>query len=220
MATHSSILAWRILPGGLQSMGSQRVGHNWRDWARKEEIIPFHKIPLLTSHQWSESLYAELADVRCTRKTVLASAPCNFSLQRVGTNKSKPEVEFFSIQGACLKGKAALSSGECRSSRTENLQPLIVPHLMASPLQGLIPDIELGEGDDCIEISAPRQDPAFLHTLSSPPKTFWKTEQKQWGNPKGWWELHSPCSPDYPAPLSPWTPWRARLSGVAPLWAG
>ena len=32
MATHSSILAWRIPwteePGGLQSMGSQRVEHN------------------------------------------------------------------------------------------------------------------------------------------------------------------------------------------------
>ena len=32
MATHSSILAWEILwmkePGGLQSMGSQRVRHN------------------------------------------------------------------------------------------------------------------------------------------------------------------------------------------------
>ena len=32
MAGHSSILAWRISwreePGGLQSMGSQRVGHN------------------------------------------------------------------------------------------------------------------------------------------------------------------------------------------------
>jgi len=32
MATHSSILAWRITwteePGGLQSIGSQRVGHN------------------------------------------------------------------------------------------------------------------------------------------------------------------------------------------------
>ena len=27
MATHSSILAWRI-PGGLQSMGSQRVRHD------------------------------------------------------------------------------------------------------------------------------------------------------------------------------------------------
>ena len=33
MATHSIILAWRILwteePGGLQSMGSQRVWHDW-----------------------------------------------------------------------------------------------------------------------------------------------------------------------------------------------
>ena len=33
MATYSSILAWRIpwieKPGRLQSMGSQRVGHNW-----------------------------------------------------------------------------------------------------------------------------------------------------------------------------------------------
>ena len=33
MATHSSILAWRILwrevPGGLQSTGLQRVGHDW-----------------------------------------------------------------------------------------------------------------------------------------------------------------------------------------------
>ena len=33
MAIHSSILAWRIPwtkePGGLQSMGLQRVGHNW-----------------------------------------------------------------------------------------------------------------------------------------------------------------------------------------------
>ena len=32
MATHSGILAWRIPrteePGGLQSMGSKRVGHN------------------------------------------------------------------------------------------------------------------------------------------------------------------------------------------------
>ena len=36
-APHSSILAWRIpwteKPGGLQSMGSQRVRHNWSDLA-------------------------------------------------------------------------------------------------------------------------------------------------------------------------------------------
>ena len=37
MATHSSVLAWRIPgtgePGGLLSMGSHRVGHNWSDLA-------------------------------------------------------------------------------------------------------------------------------------------------------------------------------------------
>ena len=37
MATHSSVLAWRIPgtgePGGLPSMGSHRVWHNWRDLA-------------------------------------------------------------------------------------------------------------------------------------------------------------------------------------------
>ena len=40
MATHSSILAWKIKwteePGGLQSMGSQKVGH---DLATKQEQL-------------------------------------------------------------------------------------------------------------------------------------------------------------------------------------
>ena len=37
MAIHSSILAWRIPwreePGGLKSIGSQRIGHNWSNLA-------------------------------------------------------------------------------------------------------------------------------------------------------------------------------------------
>ena len=37
MATHSSVLAWKIPqmgePGGLPSVGSHRVGHNWSDLA-------------------------------------------------------------------------------------------------------------------------------------------------------------------------------------------
>ena len=41
-ATHSSILArripWTEEPGGLQSMGSQRVGHDWT--ANTHNIIP------------------------------------------------------------------------------------------------------------------------------------------------------------------------------------
>ena len=53
MATHSSTLAWKIPwteePGGLQSMGSRRVGHNWvtslslftfMHWRRKWQPTP------------------------------------------------------------------------------------------------------------------------------------------------------------------------------------
>ena len=50
MATHSSILAWRIPwteePGGLQSMGLQRVGHNW--------VINFILI-FFTKWNWEDS---------------------------------------------------------------------------------------------------------------------------------------------------------------------
>ena len=41
MATHSSVLVWRIPgmgePGGLLSMGSHRVGHDWSDLAAAAE---------------------------------------------------------------------------------------------------------------------------------------------------------------------------------------
>ena len=43
MATHSSVLAWRIPgtgePGGLQSMGSHRVGHDWSDLAAGAAVL-------------------------------------------------------------------------------------------------------------------------------------------------------------------------------------
>ena len=52
MATHSSILAWRIPwteePGGLESMGSWRVGH---DWATNTHTLPWiHSLPLLKAY--------------------------------------------------------------------------------------------------------------------------------------------------------------------------
>ena len=43
MATHSSVLAWRIPgtgePGGLLSMGSHRVGHDWSDLAAAVAVM-------------------------------------------------------------------------------------------------------------------------------------------------------------------------------------
>ena len=44
MATHSSVLAWRIPgttgePGGLPSMGLHRVRHNWSDLAPQQQHV-------------------------------------------------------------------------------------------------------------------------------------------------------------------------------------
>ena len=45
MATHSSVLAWRIPrtgePGGLLSLGSHRVGHDWSDLAAAAAVLNF-----------------------------------------------------------------------------------------------------------------------------------------------------------------------------------
>ena len=45
MATHSSVLAWRIPgtgePGGLPSMGSHRVGHDWSNLAAAAAAHPY-----------------------------------------------------------------------------------------------------------------------------------------------------------------------------------
>ena len=55
MATHSSVLAWRILgtgePGGLgpQSMGSHRVGHDWSDLAAAAAVLLDQSFTLTTS---------------------------------------------------------------------------------------------------------------------------------------------------------------------------
>ena len=52
MATHSSVLAWRIPgtgePGGLLSLGSHRVGHDWSNLAAACIIIVTYRILSLT----------------------------------------------------------------------------------------------------------------------------------------------------------------------------
>ena len=54
MATHSSILAWRIPqveePGGLQSIGSQRVKHDYSDLACLDGIKAFSSLIHCTSY--------------------------------------------------------------------------------------------------------------------------------------------------------------------------
>ena len=66
MAAHSSILAWRIPgteePGGLPSMGSQRVGQ-WRNNSRKnEEMEPKQKQNLFVG------VIGDRSKVRCCKE--------------------------------------------------------------------------------------------------------------------------------------------------------
>ena len=69
MATHSSVLAWKIpgrgKPGGLPSMGSHRVGHYWSDLAAAAAATPlylFHHdtisciFSILFAFFWTQSL--------------------------------------------------------------------------------------------------------------------------------------------------------------------
>ena len=74
MATHSSILSWRIPwteePGRLQSMGLQRAGHNWSD------LTCMHAVPVgsVTSGYgeacW-KCLWKEPCERRITMKNIL-----------------------------------------------------------------------------------------------------------------------------------------------------
>ena len=55
MATHSSVLVWRIPgmeePGGLPSMGSHRVGHDWSDLAAAAATYSL----ILSSHRENQT---------------------------------------------------------------------------------------------------------------------------------------------------------------------
>ena len=76
MPTHSSVLAWRIPgmgePGGLPSMGSHRVGHDWSDLAAAAECgyhssicCLWHSSPVMYS-QWRSLCYCFRETVRMT----------------------------------------------------------------------------------------------------------------------------------------------------------
>ena len=73
VATHSSVLAWRIpgmgAPGGLLSMGSYRVGHNWSDLAAAaaaayychHSFVPMiYESCLFPGNKWIFSLWSEV----------------------------------------------------------------------------------------------------------------------------------------------------------------
>ena len=83
-ATHSNVLAWRIPgtaePGELPSMGSHRVGHDWRDLAAAAAAYIFNKLPpmvtsfinIIKSRKLKLVQYTELMEI----STVFCSLSC------------------------------------------------------------------------------------------------------------------------------------------------
>ena len=92
MATHSSVLAWRIPgtrePGGLPSLGSHRVGHDWGDLAAAAAAVCvcvcvcvcvhmlscFHRVWLFAI-LWTVALQASLS-VGFSRQEYWSGLPC------------------------------------------------------------------------------------------------------------------------------------------------
>ena len=72
MATHFSILAWRVPgteePTGLPSMGSHRVGHNWSDLAAAAAVPG--------THWGSWNIYPRIMGIYCSHLHSLALYWC------------------------------------------------------------------------------------------------------------------------------------------------
>ena len=62
---NSSVLAWRITGigehGGLPSMGSHRVGHDWSDWSSSSSSSKNSHVPELCSfHLWQRKIVVDV----------------------------------------------------------------------------------------------------------------------------------------------------------------
>ena len=88
MATHSSVLAWRIpgtgKPGRLPSMGSHRVGHDWSDLAAaaaaQMKSNPFQK--------WQWPFFAE-------KKKLVLKFMCNYKKPEIAKTILKKKIGRF-----------------------------------------------------------------------------------------------------------------------------
>ena len=81
MATHSNILAWKTLctteePGGLQSMGSQRISHDWAQYSAQHVV------------SWSLGIFLH-SDVSNPMSASLTSATNSTQTGLQRTRKSK-----------------------------------------------------------------------------------------------------------------------------------
>ena len=86
MATHSSVLAWRIPgmvePGGLPSMGSHRVGHDWSNLAAAAArlvivFLPRGKYLLISWLQSPSAVILEPRELKSLNVSIVSPSICH-----------------------------------------------------------------------------------------------------------------------------------------------
>ena len=109
MATHSSIFAWRIPwteePGGLQSIGSQRVRHDWSYWACMSMNIA------TVTPDFSVAYILKVYHLRGNWCTTISSSNIPFSscFQSFSASGSFPKSQFFASGGQSFASSALAS---------------------------------------------------------------------------------------------------------------
>ena len=95
MATHSSVLAWRIPgtgePGGLPSMGSHRVRHDWSDLAAA--AVSWGLIPFLKCSGQHSALWAGLDHLKQGSKFFLSGQCYQAWLHNLQAQDQKENVQ-------------------------------------------------------------------------------------------------------------------------------
>ena len=125
MATHSS-LAWRIPgtkePGGLPSMGSHRVGHDWSNlaaaWQKKKcsKIVEEGILTILNIHsfnQWIQSTFLSCLQTSRQNRQINSQfhiSWCFLEAQRVWQIKDFQQSE--ATIGNCLPKEVSLCFGQ------------------------------------------------------------------------------------------------------------
>ena len=117
MATHSSIHAWMEEPGGLLSMGSHRVGHDWgnlacmhaleREMATHSSIlawrIPGMEEPGGLPSKWSHRVGHDWSDLA-------AAAPSRGPVSLSGVHMAASRTVWFSFHLGCHRSAVSLSA--------------------------------------------------------------------------------------------------------------
>jgi len=134
MANDSSILAWRIPwteePGGLLSMGSNRVGHNWSD------LTCMHSLEKEMATHSSSLAWRIPGDRGAWLAAVYGVAQSQTRLKQLSSRSSSmPRLSLYFLFQECFNRTPSSSSPPLGHSQTT---PLYTPY--CSPLQQIFRD--------------------------------------------------------------------------------